>query len=269
MWRQSFDIPESHYTQKLVRLDEIKIRDRMFNSFDRIKRMRKYVDFNSVCDIGSGEGIFLKALKEKGYKDGIGIEPSNQASGFAKENSLDVRYGTLNNLREILTEDTVHTFTLFHVIEHLDNPIDSIKKIFDVMKQGDRLLIETPNIDSYILERLNYKHDLIYTEHLFYFTPVSLQKLLEEVGFTSVASGKRDFVSYTQSIRELLFKIGMGDDESKFNQVNHSMSQENNNIEPVKENGIKRFLKNVLRSLLRKIIHLLGREDYIWIVVEK
>lgn len=112
---------------------------------------------------------FLKTLEKYGYKNIIGVEPSSMAVDFARKNGANVFLGKVDDIPSILENKNIHTITMFHVIEHLDNPLESLKIIFDNLKTGGNLILETPNIDAYSFKKTNFKHKLIYPEHLFYF----------------------------------------------------------------------------------------------------
>ncbi len=268
IWRERFDIPIAHYQEKEVNLSEEKIKDRMFNSLDRINLFGKYADMNNLCDIGTGEGIFLKALKDAGYKNAIGIEPSNRISKFAEENNLNIINGTINDIGAILANRNIHTITMFHLIEHLENPLDSLNIILAGLKPGGKLIVETPDIDAYSFKKTKYRHKLVYPEHLFYFNGKNLRKLLEKVGFKIVATGKRDFNQNNFSIKESLFRLGLFKKEN-YNLINDSASGPAYAPNPKRESSLNLFLKNIIRRILNKIVIISGRLDYIWIAAEK
>src|SRR3989338_9098212 len=83
VWRQEFDVPISHYEKKVVDFAEGKTKSRLDNSNQRIKLFKKYIELNDLCDIGSAEGVFLQALTEQGYKNVVGLEPSDVISDYA------------------------------------------------------------------------------------------------------------------------------------------------------------------------------------------
>ncbi|MDO8620910.1 MAG: class I SAM-dependent methyltransferase [Candidatus Levybacteria bacterium] len=277
VWRQTFDVPIARYEDKEIRVYETKINDRLANSLDRIKTIRKYVDLNNICDIGSGEGAFLNALAQFGYTNSVGIEPSNKSVEFAVEHGLCMENGTIEDVARVVAKYNLHTFTMFHLIEHLPNPLVAVQKLFNIMQQKDKLVIETPNFDSYVFHRVNYKHNLICSEHLFYFNENNLQLLLEKVGFSVVVHGKRDFYGLNSSIRTFLFKLRFG------KMSGHRNANDANNVKLyfTNESNFKRkdsiniyanlinVFKKSVRLVLRKLVHLLGREDYMWFVVQK
>jgi len=257
IWRESFDIPTDYYQKRTIESNQNKIRTKILDSKDKINTFKKYADLNNLCDVGCGEGIFLKTLKQEGYKNVIGIEPRPQLLDGVLEGEIDDFPKIAKN---------IHTVTMFQVIEHLENPKESLKLIYNNIKDGDKLIIETPNIDAYSLKKADYKHlTFIHFEHLFYFKLENISELLRMVGFKIIAHGKRDFDQRNLSIKQSLFRLGFL--SYKYNRENKET--ENLGFKKTKSHFIKLFVKNIIRKILSKIVILLGRQDLIWIVAVK
>lgn len=266
VWRENFDIPINHYKVKEINLNKEKIQSRIQNSKNRINTFKHYADLNNLCDIGTGEGIFLKVLSDCGYENVFGIEPSIRNIEFVKNNNLKIVNGVIGDVKKIIYENDIHTVTMFHLIEHLCNPLESVNLIFKSLSKGDKLIIETPDFEAYTIKKSNYKYKLIYPEHFFYFNQKNLRLLLKKVGFKIVATGKRDFDQNNFSLRELLFRLGL------INKINNDSYDKNNQIKSYVQNKNNRnifFVKKIIRKILNKFVVGLNRLDYIWVVVEK
>jgi len=266
VWRENFDILINHYQLKEIDLSKEKIQSRMLNSKNRINTFKHYADLNNLCDIGTGEGVFLKALNDYGYKNIFGIEPNIKNKEFVKINNLKIINGVISDIKKIICENNIHTITMFHLIEHLCNPLESLNLIFESLNKGDKLIIETPDFEAYTIKRVNYKHKLIYSEHLFYFNQKNIRLLLEKIGFKIIATGKRDFDQNSFSIKELLFRLGL------IKKVNNSDYSKNNQIKIYAQDKSSRnivFVKKIIRKILNNLVIGLNRLDYIWIVAEK
>lgn len=251
IWLRNFTLGANHYNHLDVDLSREKLNARIKNCQDRINLFKKYVDLNNLCDIGTGEGIFLKVLKDNGYKNICGIEPSEIGQDYAEKNNLKVIRGFINNFfSKTKRENRIKIITLFHVIEHLTNPKESLNLIHQNMERGDHLIIETPNIEARSFKNLNYRHHLIYPEHLYYFNKKNLKKLLLDIGFSEVASGGRDFIQDYLNLSDILIRLGLL-----------------KNTKYVK--FINKFNKKFIVYLPSKLIQILGRLDYQWIIVKK
>jgi methyltransferase family protein len=73
---------------------------------------------------------------------------------------------------------------LWHVLEHLENPAETLVQVHKLLKPGGVLVIEVPNLSSF-QSRLAGKHwfHLDIERHLYHFTPQGLRKLLETIHF--------------------------------------------------------------------------------------
>lgn len=267
-WRTSFELGDNHYEQRGFELENKgKIGARYANSLERIDLFRKYADLNNISDIGCGEGVFLKALSQRGYKNVIGLEPSVVARDFALINNLKVFEGEIQNLdASFFVKNNIHVVTMFHVVEHLKDPQDVLKMIFDNLKKGDRLIVETPDTSSRIFINTNYQNEFVYPEHLYYFNKNNLRSLLKKIGFTTIATGNRDFNERNLSIRGALARLGVVD----FPQFGERRFEKKLTGTILKENRVKSdILRTLVRYFLSRIVKLCNRGNYVWIIVKK
>lgn len=265
VWKQHFDVAVSHYEENEIHVGKANLSRRVNNVQDRIARIEKYFVPNNLCDIGAGEGTFLRELSTRGYTNVIGIEPNREAVTFAQSQGVTVSEGTLADAPDVIRRHNVHAVTLFHVIEHLDDPKGALKKLYSSLGPGDHLVIETPDAEAYSVVRAQYRHPLVYQEHLFYFNTKNLVLLLERVGFTIQAQGKRGFDQYNMSIRQALFYLGMG--KPPF----ISSGREKHEQEEAAETNIKKtsMVRTAIRKSLSLLVTILGRVDYQWVIAEK
>lgn len=264
-WRASFDLPENFYETREFDLEKTgKINARYTNSLERIETLNKYADLNNLCDVGCGEGVFLKALIDLGYSNIVGLEPSKKVHNFATQNKLKIIKGGIEDLsKSFLGENGIHTITMFHVIEHLKDPSEVLKMIRDLFSKGDKLIIETPNMDSYIFRKNNYEHEIICLEHLYYFNKSNLEKLLERSGFRIIASGNRDFNEKNMSIRESLVRLGLIKVRKELKTTNSDFNSQSTS------SSVGGIFRRMIRKLLSKIVSSTGTGNYMWIVAEK
>lgn len=268
IWRKNFDLPSKYYQNYKYKISDNKIKERLSNSLERIRTFRKYIDLNNLCDFGTGEGIFLKALKMFGYDNVIGIEPNIKARQYAEANNLKVYNIGIEKIGDVIKDDNIHVVSLLHVIEHLKNPVQYLKIIYDSLRKGDKIVIETPNINAYSFRKLKYKHKLIYPEHLFYFNEENLKLLLKQIGFKVVIMGKRDFNQSNLSIRESLFRLGLI--KIKTSEINNlSIKTKKESITSVNVGCRFKFLRNFIRKILILAVNKLGRQEYIWTIAKK
>jgi SAM-dependent methyltransferase len=258
VWREKFDLPARNYEEKKIDLGFEKTESRISNSKNRIKILKKYADLDNLCDIGTGEGIFLNELEKQGYKNLWGIEPNKKIFQFNKEGNVKIEQGVLKDIKNI--NENFNTITMFHVLEHLPNPLESLKLIYDNLQKDGHIAIETPDFECSAFKRTKYKHALIYPEHFFYFNENNLRKIIEKAGFKIVASGKRNFNHGNLGIRNCLYRLGI---------VGERKSSSDESFSKIETSAKTSRFKRLIKCILNKIVIISSNLDYLWIIAKK
>ena len=271
VWLENFDIQLSHYENlEDIDLSSDKIKRRINNCIDRANTIKKFLDLNNLCDIGCGDGLFLKVLQEQGFENLIGIEPNIHLVDFAKNNGLKIIRGSIEDAERVIRFNGIKIVTMFHVIEHLPDPLATLKSIYTSLDYDGKLVLETPDIESYSIKKTNYKNELIYPKHLFYFNQSNLEQLLEEVGFKIIFSGKRDFDQNHLSLSEIFFRLGIFSRHPKGGGTKGPSTNNSSYKNPIsKTGGLRKLATKLARTILSRIVKITGRSDYIWMVVAK
>jgi len=143
----------------------------------------------SILDLGCSTGEFLLCLRED-YKV-EGIEPEARAARFAREHfGLNAHTGTLDTTIAGLEQAPYDLITMWHVLEHIPNPVSAITQLKTLLKPGGSILFALPNIGSADAGFYGEQWVALDTpRHLWHFTPASLDKLMAKCGFKRVQSG--------------------------------------------------------------------------------
>jgi 2-polyprenyl-3-methyl-5-hydroxy-6-metoxy-1,4-benzoquinol methylase len=133
-----------------------------------------------VLDVGCGSGALLALLRELGFHDLLGIEPSPGSVHLGQELGLEVRAGSLAALPADL--GNFDCIVLSHVLEHLESPSEALQTVAPLLGPGGMLYVEVPDATRFAeLAKLPFAE--FNTEHINYFSPHSLQSLLRKNGF--------------------------------------------------------------------------------------
>jgi 2-polyprenyl-3-methyl-5-hydroxy-6-metoxy-1,4-benzoquinol methylase len=134
-----------------------------------------------LLDVGCGNGRFLTTMQELGWEV-VGVEPDGEAVKVAREQfGLSVHEGVLEKVT--FPDDTFDAITMNHVVEHLPDPISTLRECQRVLKKGGRLVVMVPNIES-LGHRMYQKawRGLEVPRHLPLFSPATLRACVEQAG---------------------------------------------------------------------------------------
>lgn len=135
-----------------------------------------------LLDVGCGDGKLLARMRAIGW-DVVGIEPDEKAAEFARDNhNLDVRTDSL--MQAGFADGDFDAITMKHVLEHLTDPIATLRECLRILRPSGRLVLVTPNSASAGLKR--YGRDwrgLEPPRHLHLFGPANIRRAVTEAGF--------------------------------------------------------------------------------------
>ncbi len=147
----------------------------------RFRHLAKYLGQHSaVLDIGCASGEWLYILGKKGHS-AVGIEVDRSYAEFGRnEYSVDIRSGSVNTFE--CSDRKFECITLFHVLEHLPDPLAALARISGWLKHEGHLAIEVPNVNS------PYQHPVkrFHSAHVVGYTPESLSYVAQKSGWRIV-----------------------------------------------------------------------------------
>lgn len=136
----------------------------------------------TLLDIGSASGFFIERAREKGWNS-IGLELTDSAVQFSREKGNKVLQCTLEQAN--FSESSFSVITLFDVLEHLSDPLGTLRDIYKLLIPGGLIYIYVPNWNSATRLLLGESAHFIWpTHHLSYFTPKTLAMAVDICGFT-------------------------------------------------------------------------------------
>ena len=109
------------------------------------------IETPSLLDIGCGNGTFLDICRKNGWKvDGVDPSPT-AAEQIFKNFNIDIHRGDFNNIKFDKTFDVI---SLWGVLEHMIDPLSTIKKSKELLNDGGLIVFEVPSADCFISEYL-------------------------------------------------------------------------------------------------------------------
>ncbi len=138
-----------------------------------------------LLDVGCHIGVMVELAQARGW-DAWGVEPSTWAAEQARARGLRVITGTLADAQ--LEDDYFDVVTVWDVIEHLTDPTAELRQIHRVIKPGGIIAIHTIDIESPFARLMGTRWPWLMEMHLYYFSPRTLGKMLEQIGFEVIRS---------------------------------------------------------------------------------
>lgn len=139
-----------------------------------------------ILDVGCGRAVLLQALADVGW-DVYGTELSAAIAASATA-ALGERIfvGPLEDID--VGELRFDVISLFHVLEHLQDPRAALARARELLAPGGQVIIGVPNLDSWQARAFggHWLH-LDVPRHLWHFSDVTLRELARQLGLTTAA----------------------------------------------------------------------------------
>jgi SAM-dependent methyltransferase len=154
-----------------------------------------------ILDVGSGSGEWLAALQGAGHQVS-GVEPDPHYGEYARR-----QYGVMVETAGILDlerpPESLDAITLFHVLEHLPDPLAVLERFRGWLGPGGLLILEVPNTNCVHQNPAGRFH----AAHVIGFTRESLAYALQLGGWERITFtvGERD-----RNLLAIVRKAGAG-----------------------------------------------------------
>ena len=147
---------------------------------ERLKIIERMKSPGRLLDIGCYSGIFLDVAQKRGW-DSYGIDISPFIVEIAKARGLKIFLGEVSDIN--FKNNFFDLITLYEVIEHLSDPLESLMQIHRILKDDGLVIIQTANMDSLRAKFLERKEYYFLPVHLYYFTKKIIIRMLKKAGF--------------------------------------------------------------------------------------
>ena len=164
---------ENYYDKEYFDLYQKEIGE--FGGMANLFKFKKYINDNdTVLDFGCGGGFVLKNLN---CKEKIGIDLNSVAREYCNNINKITCYESI----ESIEDESVDIIISNNCLEHVTNPYDIIRKMYQKLKINGRIVIVLP-CDNY--KQMWRPNDV--DNHLYSFSPMNLGNLLQGCGFKEI-----------------------------------------------------------------------------------
>ena len=142
----------------------------------------------SIFEVGGGNGFFLEAAKDGGFAQVAGVEPSTEAINAAR---ADIKPHMIASMMKpgVLAPNSFEVGTMFHTLDHLTDPVATLKDCADALQSGGVFIVAIHNERSWSARLMGERSPIIDVEHTHLYTRKSGEALFRKIGFIDVRSG--------------------------------------------------------------------------------
>ena len=205
-WRAVIYHQGSLTFKKTLSVKEIKKRIRKNRQLLRVKRLNRNIKIItnklrlwelkktiqkkkfSLLDLGCGNGDFAIMAANEGIKViGIDKKPPFSTTLHGTVKNLEFKKKNINHL---ILKEKFEIITMYHVLEHLNQPKKVLKKIKDLLKPKGLLVLEIPLVGN-LTESFLGKDLFAYNDntHQHFFNKKQLNHLINEAGYKIIKKG--------------------------------------------------------------------------------
>jgi SAM-dependent methyltransferase len=145
----------------------------------------------AIFDIGCGAGYLLETLRNEGFKDLYGVDPSGDCVKLLNERKhLQAAEGSLTSIP--FKDVNIDLIILSHLLEHILDINPALKSIAGRIPENGRIYIEVPDSTRYGQFAPQKPLSFFYFQHVIHFDLRHLTNLLRMNGFSEEESGFRE-----------------------------------------------------------------------------
>jgi SAM-dependent methyltransferase len=143
----------------------------------------------SILDLGCANGGLLKALRQLGFHNVCGVDPSSACVENARRSGVEAHVGSLF---QPLSARRFDGLVLSHVLEHVHDLNQAVRSLRPLLADGRNswVYVEVPDASRYADHLFSPFQDFN-TEHINHFSQLGLANLMQAAGFVAGERGEK------------------------------------------------------------------------------
>lgn len=145
-----------------------------------------FIPGGKLLDIGASWGCYMAQMRDLGWEvHGVELNPAAVEHGRSQLGLDRLQQGFLDSVD--LEEGTFDVVRMGMVLEHMHDPLATLRRVATLLRPGGRLLLSVPDITG-LEARLYGRHayTLQVPQHLVHFSPRTLSTMLRKAGFKDI-----------------------------------------------------------------------------------
>lgn len=186
-----------------------------------------------VVEVGSSMGFLLRRFVDDGWS-ATGVDPWRELPALTQDmHGFDTIPLTLEEAK--LPDASADVVILLHVIEHVPDPLATMREINRILKPGGHMVLETPRYDTLMFKLMGKRERSLRMDgHIYFYEDDTLRRSVETAGFNMVelrhvgrsltaerfiwnAANVAKNLAFTQKATALARKIGLANLKFRLN----------------------------------------------------
>jgi 2-polyprenyl-3-methyl-5-hydroxy-6-metoxy-1,4-benzoquinol methylase len=152
-----------------------------------------------ALDIGCGKGEVSLLLSQQGFQC-VGIDMKEALINHLQQKYSSVTWRCTMSHELEAEGEQYDVITMYHVLEHIPNPVETLRCVRRLGKRGALLVVEVPNVGG-LEAKLKGKNWHYYkVDHVNYFRPANLLKVAEQAELEILGLRGYQHFSYPQDV---------------------------------------------------------------------
>lgn len=168
----------------------------------------------SILEFGCANGRLLALLKDSGYQNVLGVDPSPTCAKVAHGlYSVEVLTNTLFDA--VIADQSVDFIIMIGVLEHVRELSSALRRLRNMLHNGGNVFIAVPDASRYV-EGKDAPFQEFSIEHINFFGPVSLTNSMQANGFGLVAYEQGLVEANYNTTTPVIYGVYQKDDRTDF-----------------------------------------------------
>lgn len=156
----------------------------MAKAHQRVNRIASDINVtDDILEIGCSLGYFLSEISGKVHR-AYGTEWDSKAREYIDKELRNPSIKVMKNPEDFNLK--FNKIFLFHVLEHIGEPINFLKSLKPLLKDGGKIYCEVPNVDDIMIKtfrNLPFMNFYYKKAHLYNFNSTGLGYVIKEAGY--------------------------------------------------------------------------------------
>lgn len=168
---------------------------------------------NGYIEIGPDVGIFtVNCSRDGNFSEYWLCEPNKEVAGALAKSVGNNKFTIIDDMFgfSAITDESASVAVMIQVLDHLLDPIETLRELKGKLLPGAKLLLVTHNEQSLLRKIVGWRWPAFCLQHPQIYSPYSITKLLEQSGYKVDSIGRStNYFEFSFLLKHLLWAFGI------------------------------------------------------------